>query len=79
VKINGAYRNIKPAKNAIIVNIGDTLERISNYEIKATKHRVLDIGCERFSSPFFFDPKFSARISNNLLQSKRTSCEDREY
>ena len=36
VKIDGQYKNIKPVENAIVVNIGDTLERISNYQIKAT-------------------------------------------
>jgi isopenicillin N synthase-like dioxygenase len=44
------------------VNIGDTLEALSGNQIKATRHRVMDIGVERYSSPFFFDPKFSARI-----------------
>jgi hypothetical protein len=42
-------------------------------------HRVLDIGCERYSTPFFFEPKFSARISDNTLASKRKHCEDHEY
>jgi isopenicillin N synthase-like dioxygenase len=71
VEINGEYQAMKPVENAIVVNIGETLEAISNYKIKATKHRVMDIGKERFSSPFFFDPKYSARITNDLLQSNR--------
>ena len=65
--------------NAIAVNLGATLEKISQSKIKATRHRVLDIGIERYSSPFFLDPKFSARISTKLLESNRKSCEDREY
>lgn len=65
--IGDEYMDIKPAPNSIVVNIGDTLEQISGHKIKSTKHRVLDIGAERYSSPFFFDPKFSARISQNLL------------
>ena len=44
VLINGEYRDISPAANSIVVNIGDTLEQISNFQIKSTKHRVLDIG-----------------------------------
>ena len=55
------------------------LERISNQKIKATKHRVRDIGVERYSCPFFFDPKYSARISPKHLESARLSCEDLEY
>ena len=71
VEINGEYKPIKPIKNAIVVNIGDMLEEISGYQVKATSHRVVDIGVERYSAPFFFDPKFSARISKDVLQSKR--------
>ena len=66
-------------KDAIIVNIGETLERISNKRIKATLHRVADIGAERFSCPFFLDPKFSARINHSILESKREMCEDPEF
>ena len=79
VEINGEYLPIKPVKDAVIVNIGNMLEKISNYQIKATLHRVRDIGIERYSCPFFFDPKFSARISEKLLQSNRKSCEDEQY
>lgn len=79
VEIDGEYKSIQPVKNAIVVNIGETLQRISGHKIKATMHRVLDIGCERFSCPFFFDPKYSARISPILLSSARKSAEDCDY
>ena len=79
VEIDGEYRSIKPVKNTIALNIGEILSRISNYKIKATRHRVLDIGVERYSCPFFLEPKFSARISDNILQSKRRQCEDLRY
>jgi isopenicillin N synthase-like dioxygenase len=71
VEINGEFQPIKPVENAIVVNIGDTLEALSGNQIKATKHRVMDIGIERFSSPFFFDPKFSARVPKDCLISSR--------
>ena len=77
--IDGEFRSIKSVKNAFVVNIGCTLEKISNMQIKATMHRVLDIGMERYSTPFFFEPKFSARISNTTLSSSRKLCEDPEY
>ena len=79
VLYNGVYRSVKPVENAIIVNIGDALSLISNHRIQATKHRVYDIGIERFSCPFFFDTKYSAKISPNLLTSSRRQCEDLEY
>jgi isopenicillin N synthase-like dioxygenase len=53
------------------MNIGETLSKISGNRFKATKHRVLDIGCERFSCPFFLEPKFSALISDKIIQSAR--------
>mmetsp|Transcript_5858 Transcript_5858/g.9446 ORF Transcript_5858/g.9446 Transcript_5858/m.9446 type:complete len:111 (+) Transcript_5858:771-1103(+) len=79
VEVGGEYKPIKPVENAIVVNIGDTLEEISGFQIKATRHRVADIGCERFSAPFFLDPKFSARISKDVLKSSRKLCEDLDY
>lgn len=71
VEYKGKYRDIKGVKNAFVVNIGATLQRISNNRIKATMHRVKDIGIERYSCPFFFDPKFSARITTEILESER--------
>ncbi len=35
--------------------------------MKATKHRVLDIGIDRYSSPFFFEPRYAARIPTTLM------------
>jgi isopenicillin N synthase-like dioxygenase len=61
------------------VNIGALLQRISDNKIKATMHRVVDIGVKRYSCPFFFDPKFSARVTTNILKSSRTKCEDLKY
>ena len=58
---------MKPEQGGLVVNLGDTFERVTNFKLKATKHRVLDIGVERYSSPFFFDPKYSAVIPSNLL------------
>lgn len=65
--MDGEYRSIKPEPGCIVVNLGDTFSRITNFKLKATMHRVLDIGKERFSSPFFFDPKYNAVIPSNCL------------
>ena len=64
---DGEFKSILPVHNQIVVNLGYTISRITNYKLKATKHRVLDIGVERFSSPFFFDPKYPAVIPSNLI------------
>lgn len=79
VEINGEYKSIKPMKNAIVMNIGEILAKISNFTIKATRHRVYDIGLERYSSGFFLEPKFSAKICDSILASSRKWCEDIEY
>ena len=65
--------------NTLVVNLGETLARISGGQIKATRHRVYDIGRERFSCPFFFSPKYSAIVDTDILQSERQLCEDPEY
>jgi len=41
-------------------------------------HRVADIGRERYSCPFFFSVKHSARISFDVLKSGRQLCEEQE-
>ena len=62
VLYQGEFISIKPEKNSFVVNLGDMLSRITNYKLKSTKHRVLDIGIERYSNPFFLDPGYSAKI-----------------
>jgi isopenicillin N synthase-like dioxygenase len=79
VLINGTYKPIKPEPGALVVNLGQTLETISGFKIKATQHRVRDIGRERHSCAFFLQPKFSARISVDILDSSREQCEDVTY
>ena len=67
VELNGEYKSVKPQYNQLVVNLGDTFSRITNWTMKATKHRVLDIGIERFSSPFFLEPAFAALIPSTVL------------
>ena len=65
---DGKYRSVKPLKNHIVVNLGNLLSQITDYQLKATMHRVLDIGCERWSSPFFMEPKWDAKIPKNIFK-----------
>ena len=67
MEIDGEFKSVRPVYNQLVVNLGDTFSRITDFALKATKHRVLDIGIERFSSPFFLEPKHSARIPRNML------------
>jgi isopenicillin N synthase-like dioxygenase len=62
----GVYKSVRPVPKTLVVNLGDMLSRITDFKLKATKHRVLDIGVERFSSPFFLEPHYAARIPSNI-------------
>ena len=75
VLMDGKYRSIKPVHNCIVVNLGDTFERITNFKLKATSHQVIDIGVERYSSPFFMEPKYSAVIPANVLAPEEQETE----
>ena len=55
----GKFWSVKSEPNSLVVNLGDTLAKLTNNQLKSTRHRVLDIGVERFSNPFFLDPKYS--------------------
>jgi isopenicillin N synthase-like dioxygenase len=74
----GVYRSVRPVPQTLVVNLGDMLSRITNYKLKATKHRVLDIGVERFSSPYFFEPYYNARIPSTILDADQNDDKQEE-
>ena len=48
---------------ALVVNIGDMLDRLTGGVYRSTPHRVLNVsGRSRLSFPFFFDPGFDAQV-----------------
>lgn len=64
---NGKFWSVKSEPNALVVNLGDTLAKLTNNKLKSTRHRVLDIGVERFSNPYFLDPKYSQIVPASLV------------
>jgi isopenicillin N synthase-like dioxygenase len=54
--------DVPPQEGALAVNFGQVLERWSGGRIKATEHRVLGTGQERFSIPFFYEARADAEI-----------------
>uniref|UniRef100_A0A0D6QYU0 Fe2OG dioxygenase domain-containing protein n=1 Tax=Araucaria cunninghamii TaxID=56994 RepID=A0A0D6QYU0_ARACU len=50
------WEDVHPLKGAIIVNIGDMLERWSNNIFRSTMHRVILSGKERYSVAYFLEP-----------------------
>ena len=51
--LEGAWVDVPPVPDCLILNVGDLLERWTNGQFKATLHRVVNCGRERFSTAFF--------------------------
>lgn len=61
----GEWLAVSPPPGALVVNIGDMLERLTNRRLRSTTHRVVNplgaaVGKSRYSMPFFlhFRPDF---------------------
>ncbi|AKS36211.1 oxidoreductase [Mycolicibacterium goodii] len=63
---DGVFIDVDPVPGAFIVNIGEMLEIATGGYLRATEHRVqVDpgrSGSERFSVPYFFNPRLDAAI-----------------
>ncbi|MBX9576001.1 MAG: isopenicillin N synthase family oxygenase [Caulobacteraceae bacterium] len=62
---DGSWLDIAPPPGALVVNIGDMLQRLTNHVLPSTTHRVVNPaperrGFARYSTPFFlhFNPDF---------------------
>ncbi|GAB2300837.1 hypothetical protein Dimus_034871 [Dionaea muscipula] len=51
------WEDVLHIEGALIVNIGDMMERWTNCLFRSTLHRVMPKGRERYSAAFFLDPK----------------------
>jgi isopenicillin N synthase-like dioxygenase len=59
----GAWVEVPPLEGTLVVNFGQVLEQWSAGRIRATEHRVLGSGRERFSLPFFYEARADAIIA----------------
>ncbi|MER5546809.1 2-oxoglutarate and iron-dependent oxygenase domain-containing protein [Streptomyces sp. NPDC002589] len=61
---DGRFHDVPPLQGAFVVNLGELLEVATNGYLLATNHRVVSpVGAtERFSVPFFYNPRLDARI-----------------
>ena len=62
---DGRWLPITPPEGALVVNIGDMLQRLTNHRLPSTSHRVVNPpperrGRARYSTPFFlhFEPEY---------------------
>jgi isopenicillin N synthase-like dioxygenase len=59
----GRWINAPPVPGALLINIGDCLERWTNDRFRSTLHRVVNLsGGDRYSLAFFFGADFQATI-----------------
>jgi len=54
---DGSWLEIPPSRDGFVINFGGLLARWTGGRVRATMHRVLSSGVERFSVPFFFEPR----------------------
>lgn len=59
---DGRWIDVPPEDGTLAVNFGQVLERWSAGRIRATEHRVIGSGQERFSIPFFYEACADAEI-----------------
>ena len=60
-RATGRWLSIKPPEGAMVVNVGDMLQRLTNHVLPSTTHRVVNPaperrGHSRYSMPFFLHP-----------------------
>ena len=63
---DGSWVDVPSRPGTIVVNLGDTLANMTNGRVKATKHRVREIGRNRFSVPFFLEPGYHCQVPPHL-------------
>ena len=66
---HGKWITVSPPPGALVVNIGDMLQRLTNHVMPSTSHRVRNpegsrAGFSRYSMPFFLHPRSDFVISS---------------
>nr|XP_034322081.1 2-oxoglutarate-dependent dioxygenase citB isoform X1 [Crassostrea gigas] len=69
VNSEGNWVAVEPRPKSLVMNIGDLFDRMTGgNKFRATRHRVLDIGVDRFSVPFFLEPSYFSDVGVNLIK-----------
>ncbi|XP_045203730.2 uncharacterized protein LOC123556810 [Mercenaria mercenaria] len=67
ITADGKWSPVEPRPKSFVMNIGDVFSRMMGGRFKATHHRVLDIGVDRYSVPFFMEPSYDGDIGENFM------------
>ena len=62
------FESIDCVPGSFVVNVGTMLERMTRGRLRSTIHRVLDLGEERISAPFFLEPGVNSGTENSYFQ-----------
>jgi len=75
---DGQWLDVNPPEGALVVNIGDMLQRLTNHVLQSTTHRVVNPASERahlprYSIPFFlhFAPDYTIETLPNCVTPDR--------
>ena len=60
---SGTWIDVPAAHDSLVVNFGRLMELWTAGRIRATEHRVIGVGQERYSVPFFYEPRVDALIA----------------
>ena len=73
-KNDGLWSDVEVRPDCLVMNAGDALVKATG-RFKATRHRVIDHGEERYSVPFFLEPNFYSEIGRYAKESPPQSEE----
>nr|AIW06454.1 putative isopenicillin-n-synthase [Ctenophora sp. W WRF-2014] len=67
----GEWYDVPSVMGSIMLMSGSLIEELSDGKLPSLRHRVIDIKSDRYSTPFFFNPSYHAKICESL-SGKRT-------
>ncbi len=74
----GAWIEVNPPEGALVVNIGDMLQRLTNHKLPSTTHRVRNPSADRAHLPRYSIP-FFLHFAPDFLIETLPSCIDNEH
>ena len=71
---NGSWVDVDVRPECLVMNAGDALVKATG-RFKATRHRVVDYGKERYSVPFFLEPGYYSEIGRYAKENRPQNVE----